>query len=277
MFETTEANLSEHLTHDLGIKSNDLVFMFSGVFGLGKLKDGLNTIEMAIEKALPKGTLIVPTFSYSWSAGESFDKNTRCPEMGSFSNYILDLPHYFRTNNPNFSVSIRRNEHNKELVNHLLNISDDCFGVNSIFDKVVKYSEKNRAWILLLGGAFNDVKYRSTFIHYAQQKIGVPHRYVKTFYAPDKKDLSTKQLVRYFSMDEYFENTGSKNNLNFNFPVEEDYSSYGEDIDDAGLLVQKDFGYYPSRMVSVKESVNFYINKIKDNPYYCIDEESLTL
>ena len=277
MFETTELNLSEHLTDDLGIKPDDLVFMFSGVFGLGNLKDGLNTIELAIEKALPRGTLIVPTFSYSWSSGESFNKNTKCPEMGSFSNYILDLPNYFRTNNPNFSVSIRANEYNKELVDDFLNISDDCFGINSIFDKVVKYSEKNRAWILLLGGAFNDVKYRSTFIHYAQQKIGVPHRYVKSFYAPDNKKLITKQLVRYLSEDEYFENTGNRDNLDFNFPVEEDYSSYGEDIDEAGLLVQKDFGYYPSRMVSVKESVNFYINKIKNNPYYCIDRESLTL
>ena len=50
---------------------------------------------------------------------------------------------------------------------------------------------------------------------------------------------------------------------------------YGEELDKAGLIINKDFGYYPSRMVSVKESVNFYIKRVKQDPYYCIDKKSL--
>lgn len=277
MFKTTESNLADHFTNDLGIQPDDLVFMFSGIFGLGRLENGLDTVESAIQRALPKGTLIIPTFSYSWSQGDRFDQNTKCPEMGSFSNYVLESANYKRTTNPNFSVSIRTNDHNKALVDYFLDVGDDCFGANSIFDKVVNYSQTNRAWILLLGGAFNDVKYRSTFIHYAQQKMTVPHRYVKSFSCPDNSSRCVTQLVRCFTEAEYIENRGETESTSFNFPIEEDYSSYGEDVEAAGLLIQKEFGYYPSRMISVKESVDFYIKKIKSNPYYCINKASINL
>ena len=63
----------------------------------------------------------------------------------------------------------------------------------------------------------------------------------------------------------------------FNYPIEEDYSLYGKDLENAGILIKRDFGYYPSRMVSVKESVNFYMEKIKNNPLYCIHKDSLVL
>jgi len=277
MIETTSDILAKHFVSDLGIQSDDLVFMFSGVFGLGRLENGLDTIEEAIEKALPRGILIVPTFSYSWSQGEVFNINTPCPEMGSFSNYVLGLKNYRRTNNPSFSVAIRENSYNKDVINDLLNVGDDCFDDNSIFGKVVQYSKTKRAWVLLLlGGAFNDVKYRSTFIHYAQQKVGVPHRYIKPFYAPDGGKRCVTQLARYLSREEYVRDS-SNEYLKFNYPVEENYYQYGEDLEAAGLLIQKDFGYYPTRMVSVEESVNFYLNMIKKNPFYCIDKLSLNL
>lgn len=277
MFETTVDNLSTHLSDDMGIENEDLVFLFSGIFGLGKLSEGLLTIEKALENVLSKGTVIVPTFSYSWSNGEPFNKQTPCPEMGSFSNFILDLPNYYRTHNPNFSVSIRKNKFNEDLVNEFLDIGDDCFGKKSIFDKVVNYSKNKRAFILLLGGAFNDAEYRSTFIHYAQQKIGVPHRYVKPFYSPEGGERKITQLVRCLNEKELLENKKNIDPKHFNYPIEEDYSLYGKDLENAGILTKRDFGYYPSRMVSVKESVNFYMEKIKNNPFYCIHKDSLVL
>jgi len=273
MFKTTVNNLSNHFKDDLGIQDDDLVFMFSGVWGLGALDEGIETIEKAVDKTLSKGTLIIPTFSYSWSSGENYNLKTPCPEMGSFSNYVLENDIYKRTDNPNFSVSIRENKYNKTLVDDLLNIGDDCFDENSIFGKVVEYAKSNRAWILLLGGAFDDVKYRSTFIHYAQQKQGVLHRYVKEFHSPDNSRTVT-QLVRFLDEKEYIDVKGEKP-IYFNFPVEEDYSQYGEDVDAAGLLRQKEFGYYPSRMVPVHDVVQLYQKKLVQNPLYCIDKASL--
>ena len=271
---TTTDSLVRHLRDDIGIREDDLVFLFSGTWGLGRLESGIETIEQAFQKVLPNGVLIVPTFSYSWDLGERFDKTTPCPEMGSFSNFVLSHEDYDRTNNPNFSVAIRRNSANQALVDELLNVDDDCFGDNSIFGKVVNYSTQRRAWIVLLGGAFSDVKYRSTFIHYAQQKLGVDHRYIKKFYSPDGGDHSITQSVRFFSEEEYISQRGVKSEL-FCFPVEENYEQYSLDIDDAGLLISKRFALYNTRAVSVYDSVNLFIEKAKNNPLYCIAEDSI--
>ena len=57
----------------------------------------------------------------------------------------------------------------------------------------------------------------------------------------------------------------------------ENYCDYGIDLERTGLITQKEFGYYLTRMVSVKDSVDFYMKKIKSNPFYCIDSGSLNL
>ena len=90
MLNTTKISLVNHLKDDLKLQTNDLVFLFSSILGLGKLDDGLETIEKAFQEVIPQGTLIVPTFSYSWGKGESFCNDTPCPEMGSFSNFTLN-------------------------------------------------------------------------------------------------------------------------------------------------------------------------------------------
>lgn len=271
---TTTDSLVEHLRSDIGIREDDLVFLFSGVWGLGKLGSGIETIEQAFDKVLPKGVLIVPTFSYSWDLGEHFDSATPCPEMGSFSNFVLSHSDYYRTDNPNFSVAIKRNGWNQALVDDLLDVGNDCFDDNSIFGKVVNYSTQRRAWIVLLGGAFSDVKYRSTFIHYAQQKIGVDHRYIKRFYSPDGDGRSITQSVRFFSEEEYVSQRGVKSER-FCFPVEEDYNQYGLDVDGAGLLISKQFALYYTKAVPVLDSVNLFIEKARNNPLYCIAEDSI--
>ena len=63
MFLTSVQKLADHFKYDLKIKPDDVVFLFSGIWGLGKLEDGLNTIDMAFGRILETGALIVPTFS----------------------------------------------------------------------------------------------------------------------------------------------------------------------------------------------------------------------
>jgi len=270
---TTTNNLVHHLKNDMGIRETDLVFLFSGVWGLGILDNGLDTIHEAFEEVLPKGTLIVPTFSYSWSQGEEFNAITSCPDMGAFSNYTINKSDYIRTNNPNFSVSIKVNAFNKDLVDYFLDIGNDCFGDDSIFGKVVNYSKNNNAWILLLGGAFNDVIYRSTFIHYAQQKINVSHRYIKEFTFGTNPRAIT-QLVRFINEIEYFNHASNIDN-NFLFPIEEDFTQYGLDVQSSGILTACDFVYSTTRMVPVQDSVRIFMDKARGNPYYCISKSSI--
>ena len=101
------------------------------------------------------------------------------------------------------------------------------------------------------------------------------HSFIKSFSSPDNSKLTITQLVRCLSKEELIENKRIQGKVKFNFPIEEDYNLYGKELEKAGLLIKKDFGYYPSRMVSVQDSVNFYMNKVKENPYYCIDKNSI--
>ena len=63
MFLTSIQVLADHFKDDLKIKPDDVVFLFSGIWGLGKLEDGLITIDKAFDQILETGALIVPTFT----------------------------------------------------------------------------------------------------------------------------------------------------------------------------------------------------------------------
>ena len=185
MIKTSISDLKKHLINDLKIKSTDVIFLFSGIWGLGTLDGGINIITDAFKKVLNSGLLVVPTFSYSWNQNKYWNiKEINCNEMGAYSCSTVNDKDFIRTNHPNFSVNFLKNKNNKDLINNFLAIDNDTFGENSIFGKIYNYSKQNRAFILLLGGAFNDVIYRSTFIHYAQQKNNSLHRYFKYFQDP---------------------------------------------------------------------------------------------
>ena len=86
MFTTTKNTLVNHLQDDLKIKKTDLVFLHSGVLGLGKIEGGIETITAAFENVLAEGLLVIPSFSYSWCNNEVFDPlSTGCPKMGTYA------------------------------------------------------------------------------------------------------------------------------------------------------------------------------------------------
>ena len=76
----------KHLERELGLESNALVWLHSGLKGCGILEDGINTITDAFAEVLFDGILIIPTFSYSWNRRERYDRlNTECPDMGGYA------------------------------------------------------------------------------------------------------------------------------------------------------------------------------------------------
>jgi aminoglycoside 3-N-acetyltransferase len=267
---TTDADsLARHLREDLKIAPDDLVFLFTGVWGLGKLKNGLGDITDAFRRVLPEGLLLIPTFSYSWGKNEVFDpKTTPCPDMGVYPNTVFQEPDFIRTNNPNFSAAALRTEKNAALIADLFNVDDTCFGEHSVFGNVVRYSRKRRAWILLLGGAFKDCLFRCTFIHYAQMKVGVPHRYEKKFHDPAGSSRVVPQLVRFLSREEYVVVRDREPDLPL--PAEEDFAPFAAELLARGALIRKPFAFYESRMCSVNDCVDVFEEKLKADPYYCL-------
>ena len=271
MFKTTQENLADHLRNDLGIKKNDLVFMHSGLVELGQLDKGLGTITEAFAEVLSEGLLVIPSFTYSWCNETAYDpKTTECPNgVGAYSKNAWKNGRFVRSGNPNFAVAALKNKHNGELIRRMFENGRSCFGKNSVFDHMYRFTAQLDGYILLLGGAHNDFVFRCAFIHYVEENIKVPSRYLKKFYNPDQSGAYVEQLCRYMSREEY-ESVNGRLETDYRFPIEPDYTRLGEDLLKSGFFVSKLFGYGASRMVPLGAFCDFLEEQLTANPDYCV-------
>lgn len=271
MFTTTKKNLIAHLVNELGISSDDFVFMHSGIVGLGKLENGFDTITEAFDEVLKNGLLVIPSFTYSWCKGEVYDPlTTECPnEVGSYSQNAWKDKRFVRSSDPNFAIAALKNGRNQALIESIFDIRDSCFGKNSVYDHLYQLCDGRNGYILLLGGAHSDFVFRCTFIHYVEEKVGVPSRYLKNFYNPQDSREYIQQLCRFHSIQEYKAVTGIKN-TEYSFPIVSDYTALGKDLIKSGFFIKKSFGYSESRMVPIRTFCDFLEEKLIAQPDYCV-------
>lgn len=274
MFETNFDNLKHHLKEELKIEDNAIIWLHIGLKGLGKIRENnINVITDCFESALNSGSLIIPTFTYSWCKNEIFEnKKTECKEVGFYNNLAWRDKRFQRTKNPNFSVAIMDNSSNQEVYKKLIkpNTVNTCFGEGSIFDEIRKLSENLPSYIMLLGGAHDDVIFRTTFLHYIEEKISVPYRYKKKFYSPIDSSQYITQYVRYLSSDEYNSINENEINYNYKFPIKALYNKLGIDLEKDKLLIKKKFGYSLTRCVRIKEFCDWLYRKIIDDKNFLL-------
>ncbi|MBI2523099.1 aminoglycoside N(3)-acetyltransferase [Candidatus Woesearchaeota archaeon] len=159
---------------DAGINEGDTVFVHSRVSAFGKLlaldKHFLmQSLIGSIKDAVGiDGTIIMPTFSYSFDKNEAFDADKTQSTVGSLTEFFRKQDDVVRTRHPNHSVAIwGANKYD------LSNIGEDTFDENSIFGKLHKLNSK----IIFFGAPFQSC----TFIHYIEQMHQVPYRHMKKF------------------------------------------------------------------------------------------------
>lgn len=107
----------------------------SSIFTLGKIENGLSGLYQAFRKILgEKGTLMVPTFTYSFRRNQIFDvRNTPTgAEIGSFAEYIRKLPGAIRSTDPLFSMAAI----GPQAEDLMERTSHRCFGKDSIYEKI---------------------------------------------------------------------------------------------------------------------------------------------
>ena len=274
MFETNSDNLLTHLRDEMELEPNALVWLHSGVMGLGLLKGGLETVTNVFDKVLSDGALIIPTFSYSWCNGENYDPLvTECRNMGVYAKDAWKDQRFKRNNNPNFSVSVMDNTVNHEVRNALLSdgVQKTCFGKNSSFHNLYLLSKDRPGYIMLLGGAHNDVVFRTTFLHMVEEDIGVPYRYIKKFKDVNFPDNYVEQYVRYRSEEEYFEVNKKPPPTHYKFPIIAKYNQLGIDLKKESLIKIVKFGYSETRMVSIYPFCTWLKEKLKNDPEYLIN------
>jgi len=274
MFRTTPDNLRSHLRDDLNVEQDALVWLHSGLKGLGLVKGGAETVTNAFSNALSQGALVIPTFSYSWNKGEIYlPESTECPDMGGYAKLAWKDPRFKRSLNPNFSVAVMDNTINKCVEDSLISksTSRSCFGNGSVFSEIQQLTSSGiPAYIMLLGGAHDDVVFRSTFLHMIEERVGVPYRYVKGFPDPEGKGEEVYQYVRFLSEVEFFTQNKVRPPTHYDFPIEEKYHLMGEDMKADGLIRYSKFGYSQTRLVPIFPFLSWLESKLRQDTEYLL-------
>lgn len=164
--------------HEAGIGAGDTLFLHSDAIVTAQMgpkpqEERFHLLLDALMEAIgPEGTLIVPTFTYSFCRNEVFDVwKTPClpKDVGLFPEFVRNRERVTRSLCPIFSVAA--------LGRHAGILRDieigDCFGAKSIFG----WLHQRNAKIVWLACPFD----RVTFVHYVEQHHGVPYRYHKSF------------------------------------------------------------------------------------------------
>lgn len=160
---------------DVGVKRGDVVFSHSNIGYFGIPEEGrdpqmvFRTILRAFEEVIgPGGTLIVPTFTYSFCKQQPFDVDRTPSTCGVFTEMLRQLPEAKRSAEPIFSVAAlgaRATEFTE-------NVTNECFGPDSFWDRFM------RADGIICNLNFDA---GSTFLHYVERQLNVPYRYDKLF------------------------------------------------------------------------------------------------
>jgi aminoglycoside 3-N-acetyltransferase len=131
----------------------------------------LDLLIAAIEAAIaPDGTLVVPTFSYSFTKGEIFDVLKTPSAVGMVSERFRIQPGVLRSADPIFSFACKG-----PLASELCAIPVmECFGPDSVFAALHRLN----ADIVNLGCSLSR---GGTFVHYVETAHGVAYRYRKEF------------------------------------------------------------------------------------------------
>ncbi len=140
-----------------------------------------------LEYFASSGSLVVPTFTYSFTKKQAFEPLKTPSAIGQFSEMFRLNSRMIRTTHPIFSVMVIG-----ELEEKVLNSSvEDCFGPNTFFDVLAKANGK----VVTLGCGIDK---GLTYIHSIEQKMKVPYRFFKEFEGDLILDESKKLKVSYF-------------------------------------------------------------------------------
>jgi aminoglycoside 3-N-acetyltransferase len=184
----------------LPLNDGDVVFCHSnlGFFGRPDCARGdsavCNLFISAIAERLgPGGTMVVPTFTFSFPRHEVFDVQQSASAMGMFAEAVRRHPGAMRTADPCYSVAAL----GARAAELTANMPENSFGDESFFARFFKADGKVLNFNFDAG---------STFLHYVERVLRVPYRFDKSFHGilrdkgVERKATSTI-WVRYVSDD----------------------------------------------------------------------------
>lgn len=208
---------------EIGIGPGDHIFLHAnlGYFGMCEgCTSGDDLCECFI-KAMNKvvgasGSLITPTFSYSYCNGEVYNPELSKTTCGMLSDYFIRKYSENRTLDPNFSVCILGAGVDYYLGSNI----HESFGQDSFWER---FMNKNGKFVCM------NIDASTTFVHFIERAKGVPYRYNKAFNGVTNiKGIETRDYA-----------------VHYVFDGEDDYPCYtrmSEVAFDAGIVLKTNLG-----------------------------------
>ncbi len=209
----------------------------------------LDVVIDAVLAALgPSGTLVMPTFTYSFTRGENFDPAASPSTVGALTEHFRRRPGVLRSENPLFSVAA----FGRLAPDFAAARVDDCFGPGSAFDLLFQ----NNGMIGCLGCGFD----RITFTHYVEQSRQVEYRYVKHFTGSILRHGKPESaIVEYLVRD-------------LNRETQTDLARLKERLDDTGRLRSAAVGRVGLMVVMAKDFFDAAVELMNEDPSALIRE-----
>lgn len=242
--------------HMLGIQKGDTICVHSQIFSLGRAviakKDFLaymvNLLQYVVGES---GTLLMPTFSYSFCKNEIYDIEQSRSDVGILTEYFRKLPGVVRTSHPIFSFAIW-GKRKKEF----LDLPITSFTSDSVYGNLCKNNDK----LVLLGAPLG-----YTFYYLAEEYVGVTHRFFKDFSGIVKHGEDTKKIsVPYYVRKLDRRSTESERKIN-NFLFEK------------GLQRSISIGHGSITVAEMQPVFYALVEKLKENESFFLREDEKVL
>lgn len=176
------------------IKVGDVVYIISDIVRLSivsRKKEGSFDVESFIDSVINKvgvaGTILIPTFNWDFCGGKPFNYKTTPSKVGVLGDIALKRCDFKRTKHPLYSFAVC----GKDAAELSKVDTKDAFGADSIF----AYMHKNNAKALTVGLPHPMVG--MTFVHYVEESVGVPFRYIKNFKSKYIDEYGNEEMKEY--------------------------------------------------------------------------------
>jgi aminoglycoside 3-N-acetyltransferase len=242
----------------LDLRRGDVLFSHANIGFFGR-PDGLRTADelaslfcdRVFDRIGEEGTLVVPTFTYSFPRREIFDPIQSASRMGAFAEWIRRHPKAKRSLDPCYSVAALGGRSDEMTAN----VPENSFGPASFFDRFIKAD----------GRIFNlNFDAGSTFVHYVERELRVPYRFDKTFEGEIRLGGAATRgrstiWVRYLSDD----------------ALEAKFEPFDALARDTGIYRTAALGRGRMGIIAARDCFNLIAETLPRRPYFLTKAESL--
>lgn len=166
----THTPFSEKFGNDVFTQSHTHTHAFGEPGEIQNIENYCNAlIECFIEAVGPEGTVIMPTFTYSFVEGEKYSPCNSVSKAGIITEVFRKRNDAIRSLHPIYSIAAI----GKKAKYHAKLKDKTCFGSKSFFAKLLKKDAK----IVFFGAPFSSI----TFLHFIEKSFKVPYCYPKKF------------------------------------------------------------------------------------------------